>query len=118
MGPRWPSSECKAVSGKKNPDGSWAFESRCDLGAGGKAGLTGTGSGDFNSRYDVKITIVTTGAADPKMNGRRELTNTLVWKGECPADFLPGDVEVADEIAKAKAALAEQEAAQKAAADK
>jgi hypothetical protein len=118
---------CKPVSAKKNPDGSWSFESHCDMGAGGKAGLTGAGTGDFNSRYEVKITVVTAGASDPKMNGRRELTNTLVWKGECPADFLPGDVEVAggtrmnhdpdavaNEIAKAKAALAEQAAAQKA----
>jgi hypothetical protein len=51
----------------------------------------------------------------------------MVWKGECPADFLPGDVEVAggtrmnhdpsavaDEIAKAKAAIARQDANQKA----
>jgi hypothetical protein len=117
---------CKPVSGKKNPDGSWSFESRCDLGNGGKAGLTGTGVGDFNTKYDVKILFITAGASDPKMNGRRELTNTMVWKGECPADFLPGDVEVAggtrmnhdpnavaDEIARAKAALAAQEAAQK-----
>jgi hypothetical protein len=122
---------CKAVSGKKNADGSWAFESRCDLGGGGKAGLTGSGAGDFNAKYDVKITVVTAGAADPKMNGRKDLTNTLVWKGECPADFLPGDVEVAggtrmnhdpnavaNEIARAKAALAQQEAAQKDAAEK
>ena len=122
---------CKAVSGAKNPDGSWSFESRCDLGGGAKAGLTGSGSGDFNSKYDVKITLVTAGASDPKLNGRKDLTNTLVWKGECPADFLPGDVEVAggtrmnhdpnavaNEIARAKAALAQQDAAAKEAAQK
>jgi hypothetical protein len=118
---------CKAVSGKKNPDGSWSFESRCDMGSAGKTGLTGVGSGDFNSRYEVKITVVTAGAAEPKMNGRRELTNVMVWKGECPADWSPGDVEVpggtrmnrdpdavSREIAKAKAALAAQEAEAKA----
>ena len=122
---------CKAVSSKKNPDGSWSFESRCDLGGGAKAGLTGSGSGDFNSKYEVKITLVTAGATDPKLNGRKDLTNTLEWKGECPADFLPGDVEiaggtrmnhepnaVANEIAHAKAALAQQEAAAKEAAQK
>jgi hypothetical protein len=121
---------CKSVSGKKNPDGSWSFESLCDMGAAGKSGLTGSGAGDFNSRYEVKLTVVTAGAAEPKLNGRRQLTNTMVWKGECPAGWSPGDVEVpggtrmnrdpdavAREIAKAKAALAQQEADAKDAAE-
>lgn len=119
---------CKPVSGKKNADGSWGFESRCEMGSAGKTGLTGTGAGDFNSHYEVKITVITAGAAEPTMNGRRELANTLVWKGECPADWSPGDVEVpggtrmnhdpdavAQEIAKAKAAMAKQEGDAKAA---
>lgn len=119
---------CKAVSGKKAADGSWTFESRCDMGAAGKTGLTGVGNGDFSSKYQVQITTITAGAAEPKMNGRRQLTNTLEWKGECPAGWSPGDVEVpggtrmnrdpdsvSKEIARAKAALAEQEAAAKAA---
>jgi len=113
---------CKEVSGKHNPDGSWSFESRCDMGPAGKTGLSGSGSGDFNSHYEVKIRTVTAGAAEPKMNGPQQLTNVFEWKGECPADWSPGDVEVpgglrmnrdpgavAREIEKAKAALAKQE---------
>jgi hypothetical protein len=63
------------------------------------------------------------------MNGPQQLTNVFEWKGECPADWSPGDVEVpgglrmnrdpgavAREIEKAKAALARQEVEAKAAA--
>jgi hypothetical protein len=118
---------CTEVSGKHNPDGTWSFESRCDLGAAGKTGITGVGSGDFNSRYEVKIRTVTAGAAEPKMNGPQQLTNVFEWKGQCPADWSPGDVEVpgglrmnrdpgtvAREIEKAKAALKQQDAESKA----
>ena len=120
---------CKETAGKKNPDGTWAFESRCDLGSAGKVGLSGSGAGDFNSRYEVKIRTITAGAAEPKMNGQQELTNVFEWKGECPADWTPGDVEVsgglrmnsdpgavAREIEKAKAALERQEVEARAAA--
>jgi hypothetical protein len=121
--------KCRETAGKRNPDGTWSFESRCDLGAAGKVGLSGSGQGDFNSRYEVRIRTITAGAAEPKMNGQQELTNVFEWKGECPADWTPGDVEVGGglrmnsdpgavqrEIEKAKAALQRQEIEAKAAA--
>ena len=114
---------CKDISGKKNADGAWSFEARCDMGAAGKSGITGTGTGDFESKYEVKVRMNTAGAGNPQLNGPRDLTNSFVWKGECPAGWDLGDVEVsggmrmnydpnqvAAEIAKAQAALKAQAA--------
>ena len=75
-------------------DGSYSFRSVCDLGEGGKMTSTGTIKGDFNSSYVVESTSSTAGAAMPQMNGAHSMRLTAVWKGPCPAGFVPGDMEL------------------------
>lgn len=118
--------KCTDIAGKRQPNGSWSFESRCEMGPAGTSGIRGTATGDFNSSYQVNVQINTAGANNPQLNGPRKLSNSFVWKGACPADWHPGDVEVAGgtrmnadptqvaaEIARAEAALKAQAAEQK-----
>lgn len=118
---------CQDVSGARGADGAYSFETKCDMGGAGKSTISGSGSGDFDSRYQVTIQMATTGASDPRLNGVRQISNAFEYKGECPADWSLGDVEVPGgmrmnydpdqvqrEIAKAQAALKAQEAAARA----
>jgi hypothetical protein len=68
------------------------------MGSAGTITSTGTMTGDFSSKYVVNAKSVTTGAGAPQMNGEREMTMEAVWLGHCPADFKPGDMEVAQGV--------------------
>jgi len=74
--------------------GGWAFESECDMGQGGKILSQGMVDGDFNSKYTVKVTSTTTGAAFAQANGRHEMTLTAEYQGACPAGMKGGDVNI------------------------
>lgn len=76
-------------------DGSIEFSSTCNLGAGGTVTSQGVATGDFNSRYQVKMTSTTTGAQMAQANGTRDMTLEAVWEGPCPADMKPGDIRIA-----------------------
>ena len=56
--------------------GGWAFESECDMGQGGHILSRGMADGDFNSKYTVKVSSTTTGAAFAQANGTHEMTLT------------------------------------------
>ncbi len=85
---------CKEQSITPKLGGGWTFHSVCEMGSGGKVVSDGETSGDFNSHYTVKVKSVTTGAQAAQMNGDHEMTLEATWKGPCPADFKPGDMEV------------------------
>jgi hypothetical protein len=119
---------CNDVMSQKQPDGSYKFQTRCDMGGAGKSAITGVGAGDFSTKYEVKVNMITAGAAQPELNGQRQLVNTFERKGDCPDDWALGDVEVpggtrmnydpnqvAREIAKAEEAMRQQEAQERAA---
>lgn len=72
--------------------GGWAFESECDLGAGGKVVTKGTAIGDLGSRYTVKASSTTTGSQMPQANGTRQMELSAVWAAQCPAGMKPGDM--------------------------
>jgi len=74
--------------------GGWKFASTCNLGAAGTIKSQGEAKGDFGTHYTVNIKSSTTGAAAPQMNGEHEMTLEATWKGPCPPDFKPGDMEV------------------------
>jgi hypothetical protein len=74
--------------------GGWKFASTCNMGSGGTIVSTGEAKGDFGSHYTVDIKSSTTGAAAPQMNGEHAMTLEATWKGPCPADFKPGDMEL------------------------
>ena len=72
----------------------WKFRSTCDLGASGTIHSEGETKGDFGSHYTVNMKSSTTGAAAAQMNGEHTMTLKATWKGPCPADFKPGDMEL------------------------
>jgi hypothetical protein len=74
--------------------GGWSFHSVCDMGTGGKTVTDGTASGDFATRYEVKATTTTSGAAAPQMNRTSQMTILAEWQGACPADWAAGDMEL------------------------
>ena len=74
--------------------GGWKFASTCNMGSGGTIVSSGEARGDFGSHYTVDIRSSTTGAGAPQMNGEHVMTLEATWKGPCPADFKPGDMEL------------------------
>lgn len=74
--------------------GGWKFESECDMGGAGHLVSTGTATGDFNSKYTVKINSVTTGSSMPQANGAHEMSIDATWEGACPAGMKAGDVNM------------------------
>jgi hypothetical protein len=78
--------------------GDIAFSSVCDMGSAGTISTNGTIKGDFNSKYVVTAKSVTTGAGAPQMNGEHDMVMEAAWLGPCPADFKPGDMEVAQGV--------------------
>jgi hypothetical protein len=74
--------------------GGWKFSSTCNMGSGGTIVSSGEAKGDFGTHYTVDIKSSTTGAAAPQMNGPHAMTLEATWKGPCPADFKPGDMEL------------------------
>ncbi|WP_310538771.1 DUF3617 family protein [Phenylobacterium sp.] len=72
--------------------GGWTFVSECDMGQAGKVATTGKATGDFNSKYVIKATSVTTGSTMAQANGTHEMEMTGTWEGACPANMKPGDM--------------------------
>lgn len=72
--------------------GGWKVESECDFGEAGRNVTSGTVTGDFNSRYVIKLTTTTTGAKMVQANGTHAMEMSAEWKGACPADMKPGDM--------------------------
>jgi len=72
--------------------GGWKVESECDFGEAGKNVTSGTVTGDFNSKYVMKLTTTTTGAKMIQANGTHAMEMSAEWKGACPADMKPGDM--------------------------
>lgn len=72
--------------------GGWKVESDCDFGEAGRNVSTGTITGDFGTKYVLKMTTTTTGAKMAQANGTQEMEMTGVWEGACPADMKPGDM--------------------------
>ena len=72
--------------------GGWAFTSECDMGQAGRVSTSGKATGDFNAKYVIKATSVTTGSSMAQANGTHEMEMTGTWEGACPASMKPGDM--------------------------
>jgi hypothetical protein len=86
-------SDCEEQKISPKLGGGWTFHSVCDIGA-GKVTSTGEVTGDFGSHYVMNITSVTSGSAMAQANGEHKMTMEGTWKGACPADMRPGDIEM------------------------
>lgn len=87
-------SGCEKTAITPRAGGGWEFSSTCDLGAGGKIVSHGVASGDFGGHYSVDIDSTTTGSSMPQANGVHRMKLDASWKGPCPADMKPGDMEL------------------------
>jgi hypothetical protein len=74
--------------------GGWAFKSECDMGPGGHVSSSGTATGDFSSKYEIKSSSTVTGASVPQMNRTSETDVVVSYKGACPAGWAGGDTEI------------------------
>jgi hypothetical protein len=94
---------CAKMSVSKSGD-SYVMDSQCSFG-----GATITNhqviSGDFNVRYAAVSTIHVQGSSDPARNGAHTLTQSWVYKGDCPAEVQPGQVECPDGSVMAMASM-------------
>lgn len=73
--------------------GGWAFESVCNMpSGGGKITSSGTATGDFNSKYTVKVHSMMEGSSMPQANGTHDMEMNATWEGPCPAGMSPGDI--------------------------
>jgi hypothetical protein len=85
---------CTHTAFTRGLDGSMSFSSSCDMGASGHTVTKGVATGDFATGYQMQAETTTTGAAAPQMNGVHKMTVEAAWKGPCPADMKPGDMEL------------------------
>lgn len=74
--------------------GGVAFESECEMGDAGHVMAKGTATGDFNSKYVVKVSSTTTGGSIPKADGTHEMQIDAEYLGACPTDMKGGDIAV------------------------
>ncbi|MFO1014503.1 MAG: DUF3617 family protein [Caulobacteraceae bacterium] len=79
----------------RQPDGSWRFSTVCDMGSGGVVKSEGTATGDFATRYQMRVEQSTSGAAVPMLNGNRRLViDAARVSSQCPAGMKPGEAEL------------------------
>ena len=81
-------------SGITPTGGGWKFHSVCNMGSGGTTVSDGVVTGDMASRYEIKTTTSTTGAAAPQMNRSAQMTIAAERLGDCPAGWAGGDMEL------------------------
>ena len=74
--------------------GVYHFSSICTLENGGVARVMGTASGDFGSGYTVRSEINVSGAPLESMNGMHEIDIAAHYRGPCPENMRPGDVNL------------------------
>lgn len=96
----------------KQPDGSWAFSSACELVGGVNMTTEGNAVGDFQESYTVTARTTTTGAPMAQMNGTRTTIIEASWVGPCPAGMKPGEMELPDGRRVDMLAMAAEGAAQ------
>lgn len=71
------------------------FTSRCQQADGTVTETSGTITGDFETSYRMEATVTTSGSAVAGLNRTDRVVTTASYQGACPADWRPGDVEVA-----------------------
>ena len=90
---------CSQFHVAQNGD-SYTVDSVCGSGQGGGGGLSITShtviSGDYSSKYTMVSTVDLEGAPDPSRNGKHTSTVTMTYKGDCPSELGPGQMERPD----------------------
>lgn len=88
-----PAPACK-VSVSKNGD-TYTSNSQCTFNGRNLTSNSVT-TGDYDAKYTTTQTIDVEGDPVPARNGKHTITLTWVYKGECPPELQPGQVERPD----------------------
>lgn len=84
---------CRQTRMARGADGSWSFASTCDMDSAGRTSVEGRVTGDFQTRYETRMTSTTTGAQLEQMNRETTISSVSAWQGPCPAGWAAGDIE-------------------------
>jgi len=87
-------SDCSEQRITPHLGGGWDFHSVCKMGESGTVTSDGSATGDFGSHYKVEVNSVTSGSPMPQANGPHKILIEADYKGPCPADMKPGDMEM------------------------
>lgn len=83
---------CEKYEMKRQADGSYAFNSTCNLGSGGVTRSQGRASGDLTSNYTISMKSTTSGAELEMMNRDQEFTVASRRLGACKPGQRGGDM--------------------------
>lgn len=86
-------SACQKFSVTKTSDG-YVIDIACAMPGGASITRHSVISGDFSSRYTVTSAIDIANSPTASRNGHHTATVTDVYKGDCPSDIQPGQVEL------------------------
>jgi hypothetical protein len=87
-------SDCSDQRVTPRAAGGWEIHAVCQAPDGTKTVTDGVAGGDFGASYHVDLTSVTSGSPMPQANGTRKMHMDGAWKGPCPADMKPGDMQL------------------------
>jgi hypothetical protein len=82
----------------RDDKGAYHFQSTCTLKSGGVLTSRGVATGDFGSGYEVHSEVTVRDAPLEAMNGLHSVTITGRYRGPCPADMRPGDIDLGSGI--------------------
>lgn len=94
LGRRLRSGTCDKSSVTRGADGSFVADAVCLTGSGAKVTSHTVASGDFNAKYTVVSQRTIENAPDSDMDGKHSTTITAVYKGACPANIQPGQMQL------------------------
>lgn len=75
---------------------NYVVDSDCSFGGAGGPRITNHAviSGDYSVRYTINSTINVQNASDAERNGQHKTMLTAVYKGACPPEIQPGQVQL------------------------
>lgn len=85
---------CSQASTTKSGD-TYVSDVKCDI-AGVTRSIHSVTTGDYDARYTTTTTINVQGDPEPGRNGQHATTMTAVYKGACPPELSPGQMEGPD----------------------
>ena len=86
---------CSKFQVAKSGD-AYTVDSLCSFGGPGGPSITNHAviSGDYATRYTIQSTTTVANSPEPERNGEHKSTITAVYKGACPPEIQPGQVQL------------------------
>jgi hypothetical protein len=96
LGRRFRRGACDKYTITRRPDGAYLSDTACETGGGAKITTHTVATGDFTSSYTVVSQRTVQGSDDPNRDGQFKTTVTAAYKGPCPANLQPGQMQYPD----------------------